>query len=272
MVRWGRSDYASSVRIETRLRRIRIWAWVMAPLLTFPLTWVVAMLRAPLAPPEVKLIIGLVASPIAGGIIAHAVVLSIGDLLTARLGTRDERQRRLTAPVGRFTNLPARAAIAFETGDLAGALALLSRVSSKDLRNPLTRLVLIRKALAVGDPTAQGEAIERLFAWKSRMRLGVHAEIARYHAFVLASTLAGRAPEDPQVIGAAKRLEADRDPEIRAYAAWLAPGDAKDADTVLSGAALARASGREPLAQALELRAARFAAGGDRAPYRGDAS
>lgn len=252
---------------ELRIRKLRRFAWSVAPVVSIPLSYLLAALRAPGAPWWLGLVVGLVATPFAGVLLSHTLASSVRDLLLARVGNETERRKRLAEPMSRLTPATPRAALALESGELSHAVALLAGLSAPDRRQPLYTLVTQKKALVTGDPSAQQQAIDALLAWRSRLRLGIHREIARYHAFVLASALAGRAVDDPSVAAAARRFRADRDFEIRAYATWLEP-ESHEVALLLAGAALARASGREPLAQTLERRSARLGPSDPAAPYR----
>ncbi|MFO0738578.1 MAG: hypothetical protein U0270_21965 [Labilithrix sp.] len=252
---------------ELRIRKLRRFAWIVAPVLSIPLSYLIAILRAPGAPWWLGLVVGLAATPFAGVLLSRTLASSVRDLLLARVGNEAERRKRLAEPVSRLTPATTRAALALESGELSHAAALLAGLSAPDRRQPLYTLVTQKKVLVTGDPGGQQQAIAALLAWRSRLRFGIHREIARYHAFVLASALAGRAVDDPSVVAAARRLRADRDFEIRAYATWLEP-ESPEVALLLAGAALARASGREPLAQILERRSARLGPGEPAAPYR----
>lgn len=224
------------------------------------------LLRAPGAPYWLGIVAGAVSAPIVGVLLGRTLAGTTADLLFARVGTTEERRARLAIPQTRWTPLTSRAALALETGELSQAATLLGRLPNAERRQPLFVLVSQRKLFLTGDPATQARAIDALLAWRPRLRFGVHAELARYHAYALATALATRAADDPQLVAATKRLRESRDPEVRGYATWLTNEGAPP--ELLAGAALARAAAREPLAQSLELRAARDASALERGPYR----
>jgi len=252
---------------ENRLRAIRRAAWIMAPLISFPLSVGLGSVKLPGGPFWLYLVIGLVMTPISGVMLARALPASVRDLLVARLGSPEERRRALAQPLTRLSNRLSRATVALELGDVGAVAPLLAELVAIDRLTPLYRVITERKAFLTGDPATQRRAVDALLAWRPKLRIAFAGEVARYHAYVLASALAERPADDADVQAAARYLAADRDLEVRAYGAWLDRGPA-DADLLLTSAALARAAARMELAQSLELHAARLSKG-ERAPYRG---
>lgn len=116
---------ASLERPEVRLKKTQRFAWVIAVVVSTPLSYVLALVRAPDAPWWLGLVCGVVATPMVGFLFMRAMTSSTSDLLFARLGTMDERKKRLREVPSRYAPAATRAALAIEAGDLTYAAQLL---------------------------------------------------------------------------------------------------------------------------------------------------
>ena len=145
---------------DQRLRAMHRVAWIMAPLISFPASFAIGHVKVPDAPWYVAVIIGAIMTPISGVLLTRVLVSSMRDLLVARLGSRDERQRQLSLPLTRLSNRLARATVALEHGDLGAVPVLLAEIPAVDRLAPIYQLVAQRKACWTGDAAAKhAEAI-----------------------------------------------------------------------------------------------------------------
>ena len=252
------------------LRRSDFWRIVGITLLGLVLGALIGTLMALRmnAPPLVG---ALLCSPLLGVIVPVIWMRVVRDARVARLGTLAEKRRLAALPMGPFVTSAARVAVALEAGDLQSARYKMAQLSAQHQGGPFALLVRLRFDHLVAAPGA----LEALLAWRIEglRDAMMNQEARRYHAYVVAKTLAG-ARDDARRTQAATRLLGERDAEVRAYGTWLTALDDEAMhpplalDVLAQGTALARHEQLADVAFVLESRIAKRALEGRRGPYR----